>query len=355
MSRTRTALGILRQINAVDLLLPIGGALIASGMHNLAERETRQRQRLAALQSAVQTHLDALLAAGVEVPAGLAVDERHPLDAPGLAAAINGITGNSNSKTSSNSYPDGGESPRRRRRGWKLAAAGLAGAAGIVYAFRGHLAAAVLPYLEAAGADEELAEEVPRFYPGREYPNDAPFGPIDTVTVPDPVEAGPWTGDACEKCGQPIWWFVDEQVWRHIVPGHERHPYARWSTHQAMPAPAVNEEAPAPWDRAEPVAATYPPHSHDYTAAGSTCSVCGAADVAFAGLQEPDDPVDPAEQVAALAESVNGPDPLGDECGWEGCSWAPKETTHGAARVTALAVHRARCVHRPPSLMTPGS
>ena len=295
MSRLRSALALLREINAVDLLLPLGGALIASGMHNLTEREARQRHRLAALQSSVQTHLDALLAAGVDVGA-LAVDERHPLDQPGLAGAVNGIVGNGNSETSSNSYPDGRGSSSGRRRGWKLAALALAGAAGVAYAFRGQLAEIVLPYLDAAGADDELAE-VPRFYPGgRPGPvDDAPFGPIHTETIPDgspwdhaePVKADLTPGEVkpdltpCEYCGHP----------------HD----AQTTPHPAGPAPAPAAEL----------------------------------------VDEPAVADEPRVDI--------------DECGWPGCTWTPRDATRGAARVTALAVHRSKCVHRPPSFTVPGA
>ena len=265
MSRFRAALGILRDINAVDLLLPIGGALIASGMHNLAEREARQRHRLAALQTSVQTNLDALLSAGVDVPAELAVDERHPLDAPGLAGAVNGITGNDNPKISSNSYPDGRGVSSSRRRGWKLAALALAGAAGVAYAFRGQLAEIVLPYLDAAGADDERAAD---------FAAAAFRGEVDPVTM-------------------------------------ERRP-------------------PSPWDQAEPVDEV-----------------------------KPDLTPEPEPEPAAAAEPEPEPGPLVageiDECGWPGCTWMPKDTTRGAARVTALAVHRSRCVFRPPSMSVPGA
>jgi len=315
MSRFRSALALLRDINAGDLVMPIGAALVGTGLQHLAERERRQRTRLAELQRTVNDHLDALLAAGVDVGA-LAVDERHPLDQPGLAGPDYRIAGNGNSETSSNSYPDGRGVSSGRRRRWKLAAAALAVSAGVAYAFRGQLAELVLPYLDAAGADDELAE-VPRFYPGdrREPVDDAPFGPIRTETIPD--------------------------------------------------------EPASPWDRAEP--ATYPAHSHDYTAGeGSECSVCGAPGVAFAGLQEPvkaDLTPEPAVDEPAVDEPevvvvppFTSPDEVaaaeqiaGDECGWTGCTWKPRDATRGAARVTALAVHRAKCPHRPASYTVPGA
>lgn len=309
MSRFRTALALLREIHPADLLLPIGSALVISGLQNLTERERRQRERLAALQGAVNDHLDALLGAGVAVPAGLDVDERHPLDSGGLAGPGPDyrITGNGNSETSSNSYPDGSDYSSTRRRRWKLAVLALAGVAGVI--------------TYARVRDSQIAEHAAQF------------------------AAAAFRGE------------VDPET--------------------------LQRDEPSPWDRAEPV---YPPHSHDYTAAAeSTCTVCGAPGVAFAGLQEvkhdltpceycghPHDPQtsphpagpapepseglpSPAEEVAALAELVDGPDPLGDECGWTGCTWVPKETTRGAARVTALAVHRAKCVHRPPSMTVPGA
>ena len=348
MSRFRAALGILRSINAVDLLLPIGGALIASGMHNLAEREARQRHRLAALQTSVQTHLDALLSAGVDV-AELAVDERHPLDAPGLAGAVNGITRNANPKNSSNSYPGSSDSSSSRRRGWKLAALALAGAAGVAYAFRGQLAEIVLPYLDAASADDELAE-APRFYPGGRPDADAPFGPITTVTVPgdEPTEVGV---DRCFTCGRPAVWLIDLQQWRHVFPDGMSYGTA-WTDHEVTMPPPVNEAAPAPWDRAEPV-------KPDLTPEPETGNL-PAEGVELAPTHEKISGDDP--EIMVIVPPFVSPDEMaaaetiaGDECGWPGCTWAPKPTTRGAARVTALAVHRARCVFRPPSMSVPGA
>lgn len=264
------ALAVIRKLHMSDLLLPVGAALVTAGIEALGQRERRQRDRLAALQASVSQHVDALLAAGAPVPDELRVDELHPFDAPGLAQDY-GITDTGNPKTSSNSYPDGGDSSSSRGRGWKLAGLALVAAAGVtLYTWRDKWA----PLLAAAGADDELAE-VPRFYPGGrgEPVDDAPFGPIRTETIADEPES--------------------------------------------------------PWEHAEPVADASEP-SEDLPAA-------------------------PADEVAALRELVDGPDPLGDECGWTGCTWAPKESTRGAARVTALAVHRSKCPHRPPSLTVPGA
>lgn len=320
MSRFRSALALLREINAVDLLLPIGGALIASGMHNLTEREARQRHRLAALQSSVQTHLDALLSAGVDVGA-LAVDERHPLDQPGLAGAVNGIVGNGNSETSSNSYLDGRGSSSGRRRGWKLAAAALAGAAGVAYAFRGQLAEIVLPYLDAAGADAELAAD--------EHARAAFRGEVDPAT------------------GQ-----------RDTFPAHS-HDYtaAAESTCSVCGAPGVafaGLQEPSPWDRAEPVKADLTPGEvkPDLT----PCEYCGHPHDAQTTPHPAGPPAPAAEPVDEPAvEPVDEPRVDVDECGWPGCTWTPRDATRGAARVTALAVHRSKCVHRPPSYTVPGA
>lgn len=271
------ALAVIRKLHMSDLLLPVGAALVTAGIEALGQRERRQRDRLAALQASVSSHVDALLAAGAPVPDELRVDELHPFDAPGLATDY-GITDPGNPKTSSNSYPDGSDSLSGRR--WKLAGLALVAAAGVtLYTCRDRWRDRWAPYLASVGTGDELADAA-----AAEYAAAAFRGEVDPAT------------------GQ--------------------------------------RDAPAsPWDQAEPVNAplTDPEVKPELT--------------------EPteDLPVEPAEEVAALRELVDGPDPLGDECGWPGCTWTPKETTRGAARVTALAVHRSRCPHRPPAMTAPGA
>jgi hypothetical protein len=111
----------LHRLRPGDVLLPIGAALITAGLQNLADREARGRGRLADLATLAADHLDALAAAGVEVPDELAVDELHPLDpeVPWLA------------QYASAEQEEETDPEERRRRRWKLAGLGLAAATGI--------------------------------------------------------------------------------------------------------------------------------------------------------------------------------------------------------------------------------
>lgn len=117
-----TLRSLIRHMRPIDLLLPVGAALVSAGLHNLAEREERQRGRLERLAQLVDAHADALIASGIELPADLAGDESHPLDpgspVMGLVAPFAG----------GRDKPPA-EPPRPRRRG--LVALGVLAAAGV--------------------------------------------------------------------------------------------------------------------------------------------------------------------------------------------------------------------------------
>lgn len=296
------ALAVIRKLHMSDLLLPVGAALVTAGIEALAARERRQRDRLAALQASVSQHVDALLSAGAPVPDELLVDELHPFDAPGLAPDYR-IAGNGNPETSSNSYPgDGDNSSGGRGRRWKLAALALvAGTATYAYVRREQIGRHIAAVAAAAGIDDELAEEIPRFYPGGRPDADAPFGPVTTVTIPD--------------------------------------------------------EPGSPWDQAEPLPEPHP-HSGVRVDAAQLVDECVGAPECGHGV-EPSENLPPAP-AADFPDGDRAAEPSdekssGDECGWTGCTWAPKDTTRGAARVTALAVHRSKCPYRPPSMTVPGA
>lgn len=109
-----------RRMRPVDLLLPIGAALISAGLQNLADREHRQRERLDQLAELAGDHLQALAAAGVAVPDELAVDEPHPLD-PGIPWMP---------VVATRLGDDEPDEPPAGRHSWKLAALALLGVAG---------------------------------------------------------------------------------------------------------------------------------------------------------------------------------------------------------------------------------
>lgn len=121
-----------RRLRPVDVLLPIGAALVSAGLQNLADRERRSRGRLESMATLAADHLGALRAAGVAVPDELAADEEHPLD-PGVPWL---------SQHASADPDDDEPDATPARRPWKLAALALLGAAGITaYNHRDQLAA----------------------------------------------------------------------------------------------------------------------------------------------------------------------------------------------------------------------
>lgn len=302
---------VIRKLHPSDLLLPVGAALVTAGIEALGQREQRQRDRLAALQASVSDHLDALLASGVEIPPALAVDELHPFDAPGLADPV--------SDSSSNSYPAGSDISSGRGRRWRLAAGLLLVASGItLHATRRRW----VPMLASLGAGDELADAAAAEY----------------AATLNHEHSDRWTGGdrKDEDTASP---------WDHAVP------VADEPSEGLPPAPApvlINGEPPADDDRVSPggIPAT------GYLSAVADLRPTGGWPAAV----DEDAPAPPDEPFTEIVtEQVDEPSAPGDECGWTGCTWAPKPSTRGAARVTALAVHRSRCPHRPPSMTVPGA
>lgn len=188
-------LSFVRRLKPLDLLLPIGAALVTAGLQNLADREQAQRGRLADLANLAGDHLDALAAAGVVVPDELGNPDVHPLD-PGVPWLAQHAT----------SEPDEQETPPANR-GWKLAALVLAAGTAVTLMNRDKLQGIV-------GALRE----------GLQAPAPSPFGmtmpwPPAAAETPDEPEgpAPEWTGGRCTTCEQPAAWFVDEQEWWHVA------------------------------------------------------------------------------------------------------------------------------------------
>lgn len=119
-------LSFVRRLRPIDLLLPVGAALVSAGLQHLADREARQRARLDELAGLAGDHLQAFAAAGVAVPDELAADEPHPLD-PGVAwlPALHGDVGTN-------------DEPEQEKPGlsWKGAAVALAVVTGIAWSNR---------------------------------------------------------------------------------------------------------------------------------------------------------------------------------------------------------------------------
>jgi hypothetical protein len=207
----------IRGLRPVDLILPAGAALVSAGLQQLVDREQRQRDRLRALAELVDASRGALTAAGVELPAELAQDERHPLDVENAISTVLGrtpaepdyrITGNSNPEKPRGFLP---------RRGWKLAGLALGAAAAVtLYTRRGDLVDAVLARA-GAGLDDDPAwapdavcsfctHPVGEHGPRGEHPSGPPAAaapepePVDTVPpVDEPVNEADviwcgWTG-----------------------------------------------------------------------------------------------------------------------------------------------------------------
>lgn len=120
MTAANSLLSYVRRLRPVDLILPIGAALVSAGLQNLADRETRQRNRLDELAELANDHLTAFAGAGVRLPDGLVATEEHPLD-PGIPW----LSQHAGPET------DGETEPAVTRRPWKLAALGLAAATGV--------------------------------------------------------------------------------------------------------------------------------------------------------------------------------------------------------------------------------
>lgn len=280
-----TIVRFIRGMKPVDLLLPVGAALVSAGIQNLVDREDRQRRRLVALDELVDVHRTALVDAGVELPAELAGDESHPLDvenaiqivlrrAPGEEAAA--------------------DEPRPPRRGLRaLAVLGLAGAAGVTMWARGRA--------RIYGQDPTVLG----FLSTLRGPVGAAWPKTDPPVGGDYPMPDNWGGDRCTTCERAAAWFRDDQVWQHVSP-LTAEPYGM--LHDVTLPPAVNLVAP-----------TLDHEGSDRWTGGDL------KDEGIIGKGEP---------------------PL-EECGWPSCSWSSDATRSEVSQRTAAAVHRNRCVYRP--------
>lgn len=174
-------LSFVRRLKPLDLLLPVGAALVTYGLQSLAERETRQRERLAQLAELAADHVQALMNAGAAVPAELAGDEEHPLD-PNVPWLMQHAPA-----------PDDEQDAPASGRGWKLTAVALAAGTVIAFNHRDELRAAAskfgftMPWPPAPAA---LDDEV---YPHNSWCNTKhepgpdqcppPVGPADYTAV----------------------------------------------------------------------------------------------------------------------------------------------------------------------------
>jgi hypothetical protein len=181
---------IIRRMRPVDLLLPIGAALVSAGLQNLADRETRQRARLDELAELAADHLQALAAAGVPVDE-LAVDEQHPLD-PGVPWLAQHAT----------PVPD---EPVDERRSWKLPVLALGSVIGVaLWKHREQLAARLgialgYPYGPDGPVAQDLAAGVnPDLTPAGVNPGLTPQGDEPDVEPVDEPSQTP-----AEACGWP--------------------------------------------------------------------------------------------------------------------------------------------------------
>lgn len=203
-------LSFVRRLRPIDLLLPVGAALVSAGLQNLADRETRQRTRLDELAALAADHVEAFTRIGVVD--GLPAGEQHPLD-PGVPWLASFAT------------PEpAADEPSPRRRGWKLAAVALAAVSAVAIvkpeAF-GLLLDGLRPYPWRAGDLDVIAD-----------PHDHPAPETSTFNED--------TSEHCTTCEQPAVWFREEQTWRHVWPDG----MPRWSRHEVTLPPAINEEAP---------------------------------------------------------------------------------------------------------------
>lgn len=162
-----TIVRFLRGMKPVDLLLPVGAALVSAGIQNLVDREDRQRRRLVALDELVDVHRTALADAGVELPAELAGDESHPLD---VESALQVLL----ARTPGEQEPAADE-PRPPRRGLRaLAVLGLAGAAGVTMWARGRARIygqdpTVLGFLSTLRGPDGAGPAWPKTYPSHSH------------------------------------------------------------------------------------------------------------------------------------------------------------------------------------------
>jgi hypothetical protein len=187
-----------RRLRPVDVLLPIGAALVSAGLQNLADRERRSRGRLESMATLAADHLSALRAAGVAVPDELAADEEHPLD-PGVPWLSQHASAD----------PDDDElDATPARRPWKLAALALLGAAGITaYNHRDQLVATLFGVKPDLTPDD--LPDIACGWCGHPLDQQHPAGPVDDDPVDelperDPADELPQPDpEPLESCGWP--------------------------------------------------------------------------------------------------------------------------------------------------------
>lgn len=308
-------LSFVRRLRPVDVLLPIGAALVSAGLQNLADREARQRVRLDELAELAGDHIDALMLAGVNVPEQLYADEKHPLDpgVPWLAMHA------SSAATGDEQEPE----PAPKRKPWKLAALGLAAAAGVTL----------------WNNRDEIAQRIGETF-GYPYGAD---GPVAQDLAERAAADKAWGGDRCTSCDQPAAWFRDEQEWRHLWPDGA----PRWSSHTVTLPAAVNESNAAPTYAHDPGCNTAHEGAGPCPPAAVPDECVGAPDCGHNAVSA--EPV--AEPDAVSGEPVDEPDAVSitprEECVWPNCDWTsdPRKSAQGQA--VQAAVHRNRCMYRP--------
>lgn len=292
-------LSFVRRLRPIDLLLPVGAALVSAGLQNLADRETRQRTRLDELAALAADHVEAFTRIGVVDD--LPVDEQHPLD-PGVPWLASFAT------------PEpAADEPSPRRRGWKLAAVALAAVSAVAIvkpdAF-GLLLDGLRPYPWRAD-DDELPDVIAEPHPHSGVRVDT--SQLDEPEPYDPnlpnagreTERAPWetcTPDGGGWCDSP----------RHRHEGFPNRDVR--GLHPAAPAPLKDQH------RCAPETSTLKETSSDPEVSAEVQADRDAGET----------------MPAAIAS-----------CGWPNCEWtsSPEKTEQG--QLTQAAVHRQRCIYRP--------
>lgn len=289
-------LSFVRRLRPVDVLLPIGAALISAGLQNLADRETRQRARLAELAELANDHLAAIAAAGVRLPDGLVATEEHPLDpeVPWLA------------QYASPEQEETGPEEQRRRR-WKLAALGLAAVTGVtLWNHRGEIAERFREQL----VDDVLAE------PDGSTFNEPSSGIVCGLCTHPLEHHGKFScaGDETTDCGCTIGMMDGTEPVRPNWPN------------------AGRETPAAPWPTCLP----------------DGLGVC-ANKIHGHGPENYVQPVgEPAAVSAELVDELPAVSVTPREaCGWPNCDWTSTPTKSEQGQATQAAVHRNRCIYRP--------
>lgn len=275
----------LHRLRPGDVLLPIGAALITAGLQNLADREARGRGRLAELATLAADHLEALSAAGVEVPDELAADELHPLDpeVPWLAQYATPV-------------PDDDEPApaEQRRRRWKLVGLGLAAATGVtLWNNRGRI-------FDRLG---DLLEEI----------SDEPDGVNADLTPDEPGEQTP------EQVAENLAAYEAHRLRYEAMDECVGAPECGHTTEPNLPN-AGRETPAAPW---------------------STCLPDNLGNCANKIHTHPAVSAEPVVEPDAVSVTPR------EACTWPNCDWTsdPRKSVTGQA--TQAAWHHNRCIYRP--------